>query len=50
MAVIKASLEVTRPNLPQRAAIVNSAFKIFSVAASSVLKRQGSLFNLINLF
>lgn len=39
MAVIKASLDVTRPSLPQSAAIVNSAFKIFSVAASSVLKR-----------
>lgn len=38
MAVIKASLEVTRPSLPQSAAMVSSAFKIFSVAASSVLK------------
>lgn len=38
MAVIKASLDVTRPSLPQSAAMVNSAFRIFSVAASSVLK------------
>lgn len=49
IAVIKASLEVTRPSLPQRAAIVSSAFKIFSVAASSVLKKTSILFNMINL-
>lgn len=40
MAVIKASLDVTRPSLPQSAAMVSSAFRIFSVAASSVLKNS----------
>lgn len=42
IAVIKASLDVTRPSLPQSAAMVNSAFRIFSVAASSVLKEYAS--------
>lgn len=42
IAVIKASLEVTRPSLPQRAAMVSSAFKMFSVAASSVLASRRS--------
>lgn len=40
MAVIKASLDVTRHSLPQSAAMVSSAFRIFSVAASSVLKEH----------
>lgn len=43
IAVIKASLEVTRPSLPQRAAMVSSAFKMFSVAASSVLEDKRSV-------
>lgn len=45
MAVIKASLDVTRPSLPQSAAIVSSAFRMFSVAASSVLKEHTSFSN-----
>lgn len=40
MAVMKASRGVTRPRRPHNEAMVSSAFKMFSVAVSSVLKRQ----------
>lgn len=50
IAVIKASLEVTRPNFPHSAAMVNSAFKIFSVAASSVLKQYKIRIRIINTY
>lgn len=43
MAVMKASRGVTRPRRPHNEAMVSSAFKMFSVAVSSVLKdkREG---------
>lgn len=40
MAVMKASRGVTRPRRPHNEAMVSSAFKMFSVAVSSVLKRK----------
>lgn len=40
MAVMKASRGVTRPRRPHSEAMVSSAFRMFSVAVSSVLKRQ----------
>lgn len=40
MAVIKASRGVTRPRRPHSEAMVSSAFKMFSVAVSSVLNTQ----------
>ena len=40
MAVMKASRGVTKPRRPHNEAMVSSAFKMFSVAVSSVLKRQ----------
>lgn len=40
MAVMKASRGVTRPSRPHSEAMVSSAFRMFSVAVSSVLKRQ----------
>lgn len=41
MAVMKASLGVTRPRRPHNEAMVSSAFRMFSVAVSSVLKQDG---------
>lgn len=40
MAVMKASRGVTSPRRPHREAMVSSAFRMFSVAVSSVLRTR----------